>query len=181
MFTNPEVLEGEVALVEALGTALNGTPGFLGLTLGNEINQFSGLPHPDPMPASHEEVSKWLETMLDAARRTVPEGFNLHACYDAAFYMEDHPFTPAHTARFGDATSIHSWIFNGTGQRYGRTSLEAERHAEYLIELSRAFAHDRSHPIWLQEVGAPSNQLSFEEMPDFLEKTVRHSLNIKNL
>jgi hypothetical protein len=78
-------------------------------------------------------------------------------------------------------TTIHSWIFNGTAQRYGGRSVAADRHAEYLIELSRAFATDPARPIWLQEVGAPSNCLDESEMPGFLEATVRSALRTENL
>lgn len=70
-------------------------------------------------------------------------------------------------------TTVHSWIFNGTAQRYGGRSVASDRHAEYLVELSRAFQSDRDRRIWLQEVGAPSNCLTPEEMPGFLEATVR--------
>ena len=78
-------------------------------------------------------------------------------------------------------TTIHSWIFNGTAQRYGGRSVAADRHAEYLIELSRAFATDRERPVWLQEVGAPSNCLDESEMPGFLEATLRSAVRTENL
>jgi hypothetical protein len=78
-------------------------------------------------------------------------------------------------------TTIHSWIFNGTAQRYGGRSVASDRHAEYLIELSRAFATDHHRPVWLQEVGAPSNCLDEHETPGFLEATLRSALRTENL
>ncbi len=181
MFTNPDVISGEVALIGALGDRLDSLPNFLGFTLGNEINQFSSGPHPNPMPATTPEITTWLRTLLAAAKRSAPEKEHLHAEYDAAFYQDDHPFTPSQCAREGDVSAVHSWIFNGTAQRYGGMSLEANRHAEYMVELVRAFATDPNRPVWLQEVGAPSNCLTQQEMPDFLENTIRHVATTENL
>lgn len=48
LFTDPEVVDGQAAYLWALGAALADRPNFLGLTIGNEFNQFSGEPHPDP-------------------------------------------------------------------------------------------------------------------------------------
>ena len=50
-----------------------------------------------------------------------------------------------------------------------------------MIELSRAFADDPHRPIWLQEVGAPSNCLTPEETPGFLEATVRSATRTADL
>lgn len=181
MFTDRHALAGQVALVEKLGERLADAPGFLGFTLGNETNQFSAATHPHSWPVTPAEAATWLSTLLDAAERSAPGRMHTHSEYDAVWYMDGHGFTPAHATRWGASTTIHSWIFNGTAQRYGGRSLASDRHAEYLIEISRAFADDPARPIWLQEVGAPSNCLRPEEMPDFLEATVRGAARTENL
>lgn len=181
MFTEPAVLEAQVQLVRVLGAALADAPNFIGLTLGNEVNQFSDRPHPTPMPTTVAEAEKWITLLLDAADAVAPGKVNVHSEYDAVWYLDQHPFTPAHASRLGSMTTIHSWIFNGTAQKYGGRSAASDRHAEYLIELSRAFATDHSRPVWLQEVGAPSNCLSESEMPGFLEATVRSAASTQNL
>ena len=173
MFADPQVVAAEADLVRALGTRLADAPNFLGLTLGNEVNQFSDRPHPTPWPITVAQAEAWLTTLLDAAHSSAPRAAHVHSEYDAVWYLDDHPFTPAHAAQLGAMTTVHSWIFNGTAQRYGGRSTASDRHAEYLIELARAFQTDPSRPIWLQEVGAPSNCLSTDEMPGFLEATVR--------
>ncbi|HVX07939.1 glycosyl hydrolase [Humibacter sp.] len=173
MFTEPAVVDAQAALVRSLGSRLADAPNFLGLTLGNEVNQFSDRPHPSPWPASQEQAERWLETLLDAARDAAPHATHVHSEYDAVWYLDGHPFTPAQASRMGAMTTVHSWIFNGTAQRYGGRSTASDRHAEYLIELSRAFQADPRRGIWLQEVGAPSNCLDEQEMPGFLEATVR--------
>ncbi|WP_144875025.1 glycosyl hydrolase [Microbacterium sp. 1.5R] len=181
MFTDAKALDGQVALVDRLGRALREAPNFLGLTLGNEVNQFSAHTHPSPWPVTQDDAGAWISALLSAAEQAAPGLPHVHSEYDAVWYMDGHGFTPAHASRLGAMTTIHSWIFNGTAQRYGGRSVASDRHAEYLIELSRAFATDPDRAVWLQEVGAPSNCLADDEMPDFLEATVRAAARTENL
>ncbi|CAH0185534.1 hypothetical protein SRABI76_01640 [Microbacterium oxydans] len=173
MFTHPDALSGQAELVTRLGERLGDASNFLGFTLGNETNQFSAQTHPSPWPVTEAEAANWITTLLDAAHASAPAQQHVHSEYDAAWYMDGHGFTPALASRLGDITTVHSWIFNGTAQRYGGRSVASDRHAEYMIELARAFATDPTKPIWLQEVGAPSNCLTPEQTPDFLEATLR--------
>ncbi|RMI12719.1 glycosyl hydrolase [Cellulomonas triticagri] len=172
LFTDPEVVEAQVRLVDALDERLHDVPGFLGLTLGNELNQFAAATHPSPMPATPAQVTSWLEALLAAPRRD-PRQHRVHAPYDAVWYADGHPFQPAHVARHGDLSIIHSWVFNGTAQGYGATGPHGTGHAAYLVELARAFAEDPDRPVWLQEVGAPTPHVPAEAAADFCEDTVR--------
>ena len=181
MFTHPEALSGQAALVQRLGEALGEASNFLGFTTGNETNQFSASVHPSPWPVTTAEAANWITTLLDAADAAAPAQEHVHSEYDVAWYLDGHGFTPALAARLGAMTTVHSWIFNGTAQRYGGRSTASDRHAEYMIELSRAFATDPARRTWLQEVGAPSNCLTEDEMPGFLEATVRHAASTENL
>lgn len=181
MFTHPDALSGQVALVERLAEALGHAKNFLGFTTGNETNQFSASVHPSPWPVTTAEAANWITTLLDAAESTAPGQEHVHSEYDAAWYLDGHGFTPALAARLGAMTTVHSWIFNGTAQRYGGRSAASDRHAEYMIEVSRAFATDPQRRTWLQEVGAPSNCLTEDEMPGFLEATVRNAARTENL
>ncbi len=180
MFTHPDALSGQAELVTRLGERLGDARNFLGFTLGNETNQFSARTHPSPWPVTEAEAANWITTLLDAAHASAP-GQHVHSEYDAAWYMDGHGFTPALASRLGDITTVHSWIFNGTAQRYGGRSVASDRHAEYMIELARAFQTDAARPIWLQEVGAPSNCLTPEQTPDFLEATLRSVARTENL
>lgn len=181
MFTHPDALNGQVELVTRLGEALGDAANFLGFTLGNETNQFSAQNHPSPWPVTPDEAANWITTLLDAATLAAPNQEHVHSEYDAAWYMDGHGFTPVHASRLGAMTTVHSWIFNGTAQRYGGRSIASDRHAEYMIELARGFATDPGRAIWLQEVGAPSNCLTPEETPDFLEATVRSAARTENI
>src|SRR5690606_28372963 len=113
------------------------------------------------------EAANWISTLLDAASAAAPAQGHVHSEYDAAWYLDGHGFTPALAARLGAMTTVHSWIFNGTAQRYGRRSITYGRHAEYLIEIARAFATDPHRRTWMLEVGDHSNCLTHAEMPGF--------------
>ena len=151
------------------------------MTLGNETNQFSGDPHPDPDRITPAQAAAWLDRLLEACEQGAPGKFHLHCSYDAAWYLDDHPFTPAHAARHGAATAIHSWVFNGTQQRYGTDSTAVAHHAEYMIELSKAWSADPHRPVWLQEVGAPQPHIPADKAADFTRATVANALDCPDL
>ncbi|MFH8484164.1 glycosyl hydrolase [Streptomyces longisporoflavus] len=177
IFTDPDVVEGEIAYLRTLAAALADRPNFIGMTIGNEINQFSAGPHPDPDRITREQAEQWLRRVLAACEEGAPGRLHLHAEYDAAWYQDDQPFTPAQAARLGGATAVHSWVFNGTAQRYGREGVATAHHAAYMIELSKAWADDPRRPVWLQEVGAPAPLIPAEHAASFTEATVEAALD----
>ncbi len=181
LFTDPDVVEAQAAYLHTLAAALAERRNFLGLTIGNEINQFSGDPHPDPDRITPEQAAGWLRRLLAACEQGAPGRLHLHAEYDAAWYQDDHPFTPAQAARIGAATAVHSWVFNGTAQRYGPRSTATGQHAAYLVELSKAWADDPHRPVWLQEVGAPAPHIAAEDAGDFTQTTVAAALDCPDL
>ncbi|MGI5365900.1 glycoside hydrolase 5 family protein [Streptomyces iakyrus] len=181
LFTDPDALDGQESLLRTLAAALADRPNFIGMTLGNEVNQFSAGPHPDPDRATSGEIDTWLGRMLAACEEGAPGRLHLHAEYDATWYQGDQPFTPGQAARQGAVTAVHSWVFNGTAQRYGRTSVPGEHHAAYLVELSKAWADDPHRPVWLQEVGAPAPLVPPEHAAAFTEATVANALDCPGL
>ncbi|MEU7025616.1 glycosyl hydrolase [Streptomyces sp. NPDC046275] len=181
LFTDPAVLDGQATYLRTLAAALADRPNFLGMTLGNEIDQFSGDPHPDPDRITPEQAGHWVRRMLAACEAGAPGRLHLHAAYDAAWYLDHHPFTPGHAARLGAATAVHSWVFNGTAQRYGGDSFAAGRHAAYLVELSKAWAEDPHRPVWLQEVGAPAPHVPADRAAGFTRTTVAAALDCPDL
>ncbi|MCX5404206.1 glycosyl hydrolase [Streptomyces sp. NBC_00335] len=181
IFSDPQVVAGQEEYLRTLAAALADRPNFLGMTVGNEINQFSDDPHPSPDRITQEQAGRWLERMLAACEAGAPGRMHLHAEYDAAWYQDGHPFTVAQAARLGAATAVHSWVFNGTAQRHGRTGTATEHHAAYLIELSKAWARDPHRPVWLQEVGAPAPLIQPEHAASFTEATVTNALDCPGL
>ncbi|MEU0689730.1 glycoside hydrolase 5 family protein [Streptomyces uncialis] len=181
LFTDPDVVSGQADYLRTLAAALADRPNFIGMTLGNEINQFAAGPHPDPDPATTDEAGRWLRRLLAACEEGAPGRTHLHAEYDATWYQDDQPFTPAQAARLGAVTAVHSWVFNGTAQRHGRTGTATEQHAAYLVELSKAWADDPHRPVWLQEVGAPAPLIPAEHAAAFTRATVDAALDCEDL
>ncbi|GAA2612346.1 glycosyl hydrolase [Streptomyces axinellae] len=181
LFTDPEAIEAQAAYLRTLAAALRERPNFLGMTLGNEINQFSGGPHPDPHPASATRTGAWLRRMLAACEQGAPGRAHLHAGDDATWYRHGHPFTPEQAATVGAMTAVHSWVFNGTAQRHGPAGRATEQHAAYLIELSKAWATDPARPVWLQEVGAPAPHIPPERAAAFTAATLGAALDCPHL
>ncbi|WP_244177695.1 glycoside hydrolase 5 family protein [Streptomyces atriruber] len=181
IFTDPDVLSGQADYLRTLAAALADRPNFIGMTIGNEINQFSAGPHPDPDRITQEQAETWLRTVLAACEEGAPGKLHLHAEYDAAWYQDDQPFTPAQAAGLGAVTAVHSWVFNGTAQRHGRTGTATRHHAAYMIELSKAWALDPHRPVWLQEVGAPAPLIPAEHAAAFTEDTVESALDCQDV
>lgn len=181
MFTDPEAIEAQAAYLRTLATALADRPNFIGMTLGNEVDQFSVAHHPDPDPADPDSAGHWLLRLLEACEEGAPGRPHTHSEYDAVWFVDGHAFTPAHAARLGAATTVHSWVFNGTAQRHGPAGTATVHLAEYLIELSKAWALDPNRPVWLQEVGAPAPHIPAEQAADFAEATIENALSCANL
>ncbi|MER6439818.1 glycosyl hydrolase [Streptomyces sp. NPDC001185] len=181
IFTDPDVVEAEAEYLRTLAAALADRPNFIGMTIGNEVNQFAAGPHPDPDRITPEQAGAWLTRLLAACEEGAPGKPHLHASYDAAWYQDDQPFTPEHSARLGALTAVHSWVFNGTAQRHGRRGVATEHHAAYLVELSKAWADDPGRPVWLQEVGAPAPLVPAEHAAAFTEATVTNVLDCPDL
>lgn len=183
MFSDAEALEAERTLVTAVYDSLTDLPNFRGLTLGNECNQFSDRSHPHRMSADEHDTDRWLTSMMaPIAQKAASSGrILLHSENDGVWYLDGHPFTPRQAANLGDVATVHSWVFNGTAQRYGSMSEVGVSHAAYLIELAKAFTHEADHQVWLQEVGAPENVVKREDAPEFCRRTIEHALDCDRL
>ncbi|NYE95294.1 endo-1,4-beta-mannosidase [Psychromicrobium silvestre] len=181
LFTDPTVRSGQLAYLQELAASLAAKPNVLGLSLGNEFSQFASAEHPERNPLSAEEAENWLTELLAALDLGYPGGQHCHAEYDSAFFDPRHPFTPAGTARHGAMSTVHSWVFNQTAQRYGGMSRESLRLAEYLVELVRAWSEDPVRPIWLQEIGAPSPHVAAQDAARFTTESLRNVLDCEGL
>ena len=186
MFTSPDIVSSTAAYVSALSLAVAGRPNLLGVTLGNEVNQFAHAPHPSPHPVSAADADAWISTMVAAVRSGLGQQHGSSALvtvaqYDAAWYDDSQPFGPAHAAENGDATIAHSWVFNGASEIHGALGAGSVRHAEYLLQLAAAWNREAHRPNWLQEVGTPTNVVPTAEAAEFLEHTVRHALDVQDL
>ena len=179
VFTDPEAVQAQADLLRTLGRALTGRPNLIGLQLGNELNNLV-----EHNPVTADEVDHYLDTLLAAARDGLgPDGgLVTHSAYDAAWYGDDHPFTPEASARKGDLTTVHPWVFSGDcARRYGPRSPQVRHLAEYGTELAKAYATDPARPVWVQETGAPAPHIPAADAPDFARDTVRNAAECAGL
>ncbi|MFF4252601.1 glycosyl hydrolase [Streptomyces sp. NPDC001663] len=178
VFTDPEAVEAQAELLRTLGRALADRPNLIGLQLGNELNN---LVEHNPVTAA--EVDRYLDTLLAAAHENLREGqLATHSAYDAAWYGDDHPFTPEASARKGDVTTVHPWVFSADcARRYGPRSPEVLHLAEYGTELAKAYAEDPSRPVWVQETGAPEPHIPAADAPGFARATVLNAADCEGL
>lgn len=181
LFTSARVLDGQRALVRALGERLVGEPGMFGLSVGNEFIQFAADRHPEQNPASPGQASEWLEALLSEARDVHPQGLHTHSYDDDLFFDPGHPFTPAHAVGFGDVTTVHSWVFAHLGPLIGVDHPSLALFARYLCELAVAWSPDPSRPVWLQEVGAPSTHVTPERSGEFVTRTLESVMGLEQL
>jgi hypothetical protein len=194
MFTDPDVVASTADYVRALAAAVADRPNLLGVTIGNEVNQFAHAPHPAPFPTTPAQGHTWAAAMVDAARAGLQsreargtsappprQPLVTLAQYDAAWYDDAQPFGPEHAAEHGDATVTHSWVFNGAARLHGAMGAGSVRHGEYLLQLAAAWNDRADRPNWLQEVGAPTNVVDVADAPDFTEQTIRHALDVQHL
>ncbi|MER6083833.1 glycosyl hydrolase [Streptomyces sp. NPDC001833] len=179
VFTDPEAIEAQANLLRTLGSALAGRPNLIGLQLGNELNNLV-----EHNPATVTEVDRYLDTLLAAAREGLGArgGLVTHSAYDAAWYGDDHPFTPEASARKGDVTTVHPWVFSGDcARRYGPRSPQVQHLAEYGTELAKAYAVDPVRPVWVQETGAPEPHIPAADAPEFARETILNVSACANL
>ncbi|MFE9646063.1 glycosyl hydrolase [Streptomyces sp. NPDC006365] len=178
VFTDPEAIEAQAELLRVLGGALADRPNLLGLQLGNELNNLV-----EHNPATPDQVDHYLDTLLTAARSGLgAKGLVTHSAYDAAWYGDDHPFTPEASARKGDLTTVHPWVFSADcARRYGPRSPQVRHLAEYGVELAKAYATERARPVWVQETGAPEPHIPAPDAPGFARATVLNAAECTHL
>lgn len=178
VFTDPEAVDAQAELLRTLGRALAGRPNLIGLQLGNELNNLV-----EHNPVTADEVDHYLDTLLAAAREGLRPGqLATHSAYDAAWYGDDHPFTPEASARKGDVTTVHPWVFSANcAGRYGPGSFEVLHLAEYGTELAKAYADDPARPVWVQETGAPEPHIPAADAPRFARATVLNAADCQGL
>ncbi|WP_405845373.1 glycosyl hydrolase [Streptomyces sp. NBC_01518] len=178
VFTDPETITAQAELMRTLGSALADRPNLIGLQLGNELNNLV-----EHNPVTVAEVDHYLDTLLAAARENLPaDRLVTHSAYDAAWYGDDHPFTPEASARKGDLTTVHPWVFSGDcARRYGPRSPQVLHLAEYGTELAKAYATDPARPVWVQETGAPEPHIPAADAPEFARATVRNAAECDGL
>lgn len=176
LFTDEVAVDGETRVVRELAAALRDHPAVSGITLGNEFAQFAAPTpphrHPDVSVASPLDIDSWFARVLGTLEEAWPDGSHHHGFDDDLWFVDEHPFTPRHAVTLGAATTIHSWVFTGVGQRYGSGHQALTAFPRYLLELARAWSNDPDRGLWLQEIGVPRSHITDADAPAFTTATL---------
>lgn len=177
LFTDPEVVQAQIDLIEALGATLVDLDNFSGLTVGNETNQFAEPGHPDRQQVTPEQMGAWLDRMNTAQHRAAPERCHQHSFDSRAWFDDDSPVLWEHATGIGDVTTVHSWVFTATEGLRDQADPSLAALADYQVQLAAAVADAPDRPVWLQEIGAPPPWVPADQAADFLTAAVTPTLD----
>ncbi|MGO2542640.1 glycoside hydrolase 5 family protein [Specibacter sp. AOP5-B1-6] len=181
IFTDPDVIAAEVELVTALAAEVTSRPNVLGMTLGNETNQFAVERHPDKQTTTPAQMGEWINTLLTAVQKVWPEGMHQHSFDDNVWFIDSAPVTPRQAASLGNSTAVHSWVFTSVARLFPAGHPARTLFADYLVQLAESWAESADRPVWLQEIGAPHPAVAMDGAADFLEQSLRPSMDTPNL
>ncbi|MDD0859741.1 hypothetical protein NHF46_22630 [Arthrobacter alpinus] len=111
IYTDPLVVEAEAQLITALAKEVTTRPNVLGMTLGNETNQFAVERHPDQQLTTPAEMGEWFNTLWLPPAKPGPR-----ACTSTALMTTPGLWTAALSRR----PTLHAWA---TPQRCTRGCL----------------------------------------------------------
>jgi endo-1,4-beta-mannosidase len=181
IFTDPDVIAAQAELVTALAKEVTSRENVLGMTLGNETNQFAVARHPEKHVTTPAQMGEWITTLVDTVKKVWPEGMHQHSFDDNVWFIDSSPVTPRHAASLGDATTVHSWVFTSVSRLFPAGHPARTLFADYLVQLADSWAETPTRPIWLQEIGAPYPAVPQEQAADFLEASLRPLMDTPNL
>ena len=177
LFTDPVMIAAEELLFQELARRIGGHRRFMGFDLGNEL----GVLMSKGNPATMAEADRWQEHFLDLCEKVAPGKFHVNGV-DHIHWFRNLGFSRAALASQGSATSVHAWTeFTGFAQAFGYNGEGSIHLTEYSIELAKAYHHDASRLVWLQEFGASAQWMSDAQIADFAERTVRAAMSCGNL
>lgn len=168
-YTAPEMREPVERYLRACAERLNTHDNFLGFDLGNELNCCWRA-------KTTAEGDAWMEWVFSLCETVSPGRIHVNGVdHQPWFYPET--FSAQKLAVRPKLAAIHSWIeFTGALKRGRATDRVCTHLAPAMAALVRARAGDALKPVWLQEFGASSEWMKAEEIPAFLESSVRASI-----
>lgn len=166
VFTDTTVRAGIADYARTVAGEVSSRPNVFAITLGNEVNNLWPA-NPTTLAATYDFTAG----LVDAVRSAAPDLACLTSFYDDVWYDPAHPFPPSAAVDLGDATTVHSWTFNGVGGIDAPLGPATTTHADYLVELAAA-AGPPDRAVWLQEVGAAEPDIPAEDAAAFAHATI---------
>jgi hypothetical protein len=169
-YSGAEFREPVEIYLTACAERLNRHPNFLGFDLGNELNCCWNT-------LDLAAGDGWMNWALDLCETLSPGRVHVNGVDHQPWFYPD-TFSAANLARRQPLVPIHSWIrFTGALERGKPTEPICTHLAPAMAQLVRRYAGDPAKPVWLQEFGASSEWMPREEIPRFLENSVRAAIS----
>jgi endo-1,4-beta-mannosidase len=170
VFTDREVIEAEKLLFHRLAKAVSQHRRFLGFDIGNELGVLQGISN----PVTSVQADAWATEILDYCEAIAPGKFHVNGADDSHWFA-DFGFSRRNLATTGQATVVHCYVFfTGALDHYKYSDPGSLHLAEYMVELSYAYQNDLRRRVWVEEIGASSEWMPENYLPEFMEHTVRN-------
>lgn len=176
MFTSPNILEGELYLLRALGEAIGNHPALFGIDIGNELNVLAGSE-----PFDSVEGDRWNNRIVDCATRCFPGKIIVNGVDHQSWFPTNYAFSRRVLANTASLTSLHTWIEFTGARAYGDESDHVMHLQDFMIELARAYSADPARPVWIEEYGISPMWLPPERHENFLRNAIGNALTCEDV
>ncbi len=168
-YTDPAWREVQHRLLEALASTVADAKNFIGIDIGNEINEC--------WRTDSAKGDIWWKAVKQELDARLPDAIHVNGVDHKPWFRES-CFSPQCLAQTQTIVPIHAWVyFTGALQRGPHDGPAALRLVPGMAELVRAHAGDAAKPIWCQEFGASKQWIAEPELPDFFRATMLSAIN----
>lgn len=139
-------------------------PNFLGFDVGNEINCC--------WEATPAQGDPWMRRVLSTMHRLAPGRVHVNGV-DHQPWFGANSFSPAALIAEQPMVAIHSWPFwTGAAKHGGPLSKPYTQLPAAMTALVRAHARDADKPVWLQEFGACTEEMTQAQIIPWMESAI---------
>jgi hypothetical protein len=176
IFREELVIKAEELFYRTLAERIARHPAFMGFDIGNEINVL--MDHGQEL--SVEEGDAWQDRIMGLCEQIAPGAFHVNGV-DHRPWLLGEGFSRKTLANVGSASVIHCYgKWTGASDRYGPCGIGVVRLAEFMSELTAAYALTPDRPVWLQEFGASDTSMPGSLLEGYAELSVRSALSSRH-
>lgn len=174
MITDPDVIDAELRLFEAVAAEVANHPKFLGFDLSNEPS----VTNEGVLPADGD---KWAVRLLEHCEALAPGSFHVNGV-DHRPWLDHTTFSPEGSATAGAASILHCYPYwTGVLDKWGPDGIGTLHLGEFMAELAEAHAQGPNRLKWLQEFGASAVERPEASIPGWAEAFIRNTLSSSNM
>ena len=167
-YTSPEWAKVQALLLEGIAGRMQGHENFMGFDIGNEINC--------NWQAEPEEGDAWMQRVLNQMHALCPGHVHVNGVDHAPWFTEN-TFSPQALVAQQAIVPIHCWSFWTHAGNFGKPLDDPyTRLMAGMAALVRSYGQSPQKPIWVEEFGVCSEEMSETDIPHWLEKSVTSAL-----